>query len=72
MISSILVISDTNGGKVRKGTCIVSGVVPDWVKEFLDYTSPRLGLNSRSKLIGRILTEYALSHLNEGGEDERL
>jgi hypothetical protein len=60
------------GGKVRKGTCIVSGVVPDWVREFLDYHSPRLGLDSRSKIIGRILTDYARSHLNEGGEDESL
>jgi hypothetical protein len=59
------------GGKVRKGTCIVSGVVPDWVREFLDYSMPMLGLESRSKVIGMILTEYSRSHLNAGGKDAR-
>ena len=60
------------GGRVRKGTSIVSGVVPDWVKEFLDFTCSQHHIGSRSKTIGKVLTEYAKDHLNEGGEDERL
>lgn len=57
---------------MRKGTSIVSGVVPDWVKEFLDFTCSQHHIGSRSKTIGKVLTEYAKDHLNEGGEDERL
>lgn len=49
-------------GNVKEGTSVVGGVVADEVKEFLDTIVKNGELESRSKLIGHILTEYYNGH----------
>lgn len=60
------------GGRVRKGTCIVSGVVPEWIRDFLDASKARLNLNSRSKVIGFVLIEYSESQRKKELRNGRL
>ena len=57
---------------MKKGTTIVSGVVPEWVKRFLDDSKRQLGLTSRSKVIGYILTSYAEQRVKQEYENARL
>ncbi len=57
---------------MKKGTTIVSGVVPEWVKRFLDNSKRQPDLASRSKVIGFILTSHAEQRLKEERENGRL
>lgn len=54
------------GGALRDGYCIVGGVVKVEVKEFFDKLVSEGIFESRSKVIGHVLTEYTKRHKTEG------
>jgi len=46
------------GGRVKKGYVVIGGVVKEEVKDFFDTLVDEGKFESRSKAIGRVLTEF--------------
>jgi hypothetical protein len=60
------------GGKIRNGFSIVSGIIRNDVKKFIDLKVNKGEFLSRSKAIGTILTEYVNNKKNSDSKDSQL